>query len=101
MKSVLFTSAPAEEIGEMGAGTVQQPPPPLMWGAVFLKRRTGRGPGPNPLNNNAVLARYALDTTPSGAEVHKTSVEVESIYAKFKILLTVLISLYQMIVTAL
>ena len=72
-----------------------------MWGAVFLKRRTGRGPGPNPLNNNAVLARYALDTTPSGAEVHQTSVEVESIYAKFKILLTVLMSLYQMIVTAL
>lgn len=79
-------------------GTVQ-PPPPLVWGAVFLKRRTGRGPGPRPLNNNAALARYALDTTP--AEVHETSVEVESIYAKFKILLTVLIPLYQMAVTAL
>ena len=42
-----------------------------------------------------------LDTTPAGAEVHKTSVEVESICAKFKILLTVLISLYQMTDTAL
>ena len=77
------------------------PPPLLVWGAVFLKRRTGRRPGPRPLNNNAVLARYTLDTTPAGAEVHKTSVEVESICAKFKILLTVLISLYQMTVTAL
>ena len=76
-------------------------PPPLVWGAVFLKRRTGRGPGSRPLNNNAVLARYTLDTTPAGAEVHKTSVEVESICAKFKIVLTVLISLYQMTVTAL
>ena len=77
------------------------PPPLLVWGAVFLKRRTGRGPGSRPLNNNGVLARYTLDTTPAGAEVHKTSVEVESICAKFKILLTVLISLYQMSVTAL
>ena len=82
--------------------TILPPPPPLLvWGAVFLKRRTGRGPGSRPLNNNAVLARYTLDTTPAGAEVHKTSVEVESICAKFKILLTVLISLYQMTVTAL
>ena len=81
--------------------TILPPPPFLVWGAVFLKRRTGRGPGPRPLNNNAVLARYTLDTTPAGAEVHKTSVEVESICAKFKILLTVLISLYQMTVTAL
>ena len=81
--------------------TILPPPPPLLvWGAVFLKRRTGRGPGSRPLNNNAVLARYTLDTTPAGAEVHKTSVEVESICAKFKILLTVLISLYQMTVTA-
>ena len=76
------------------------PPPLLVWGAVFLKRRTGRGPGSRPLNNNAVLARYTLDTTPADAEVHKTSVEVESICAKFKILLTVLIALYQMTVTA-
>ena len=82
--------------------TILPPPPPLLvWGAVFLKRRTGRGPGSRPLNNNAVLARYTLDTTPAGAEVHKTSVEVESICAKFKILLTVLISLYQMTVTPL
>ena len=81
--------------------TILPPPPLLVWGAVFLKRRTGRGPGSRPLNNNAVLARYMLDTTPAGAEVHKTSVEVESICAKFKILLTVLISLYQMTVTAL
>ena len=80
--------------------TILPPPPLLVWGAVFLKRRTGRGPGSRPLNNNAVLARYTLDTTPAGAEVHKTSVEVESICAKFKILLTVLISLYQMTVTA-
>ena len=82
--------------------TILPPPPPLLvWGAVVLKRRTGRGPGSRPLNNNAVLARYMLDTTPAGAEVHKTSVEVESICAKFKILLTVLISLYQMTDTAL
>lgn len=93
----MFTSTPAEEIGEMRGGRYN--PPSLIWGAVFLKRRTGRGPGTRPLNNNAALARYALDTTP--AEVHKTSAEVESIYEKFKILLTVLIPLYQMAVTAL
>ena len=92
-----------KRLGRWGTVSVKlpPPPPPQVWGAVFLKRRTGRGPGPRPLNNNAVLARYALDTTPAGAEVHKTSVEVESIYAKFKILLTVLIWLYQMTVTAL
>ena len=28
MKSVLFTSAPAEEIGEMGGGDIKTAPPP-------------------------------------------------------------------------
>ena len=34
--------------------------------------------GPGPLNNDVILARHALDTTRAGAEVNKTSVEVES-----------------------
>lgn len=31
-----------------------------------------------PLNNGVILARYVLNTTPAGAEVNKTSVEVEN-----------------------
>jgi len=47
------------------------------------------GQTPGPLNNDLILARYALDTTPAGAEVNKTSVEVQSsirlqVYPDFK-----------------
>ena len=33
-----------------------------------------------PLSNDIILARYAMGTTSAGAEVNKTSVEVESSY---------------------
>ena len=46
---------------------------------MWDKRRTWRGTrDPGPLNNDVILARHAPDTTRAGAEVNKTSVEVES-----------------------
>ena len=40
----------------------------------------GGGVVQRPLNNDVISARFALDTTPAGAEVNKTSVEVESFF---------------------
>ena len=51
---------------------------PVCGTTLFLKRRTGRGQTPGPLNNDLISAHYALDTTPAGAEVNKTSAEVQS-----------------------
>ena len=45
---------------------------------LLLKTQNRDGAGlARPLNNDVILARNGLDTTPAGTEVNKTSLEVE------------------------